>query len=92
MSKGKIHTAHGEELVEAGDEDGVEDTKDPHPEGVDRHVRVVDVGDGSPNFRVGRLTASSSIKEHREAMKETTHSLYSSRRAALESARVVVPS
>ena len=44
-----------EELVHAGDEDGPDDTNHPCTEGVDRHGRVVGVGDGGADLGVGRV-------------------------------------
>ena len=41
-----------EELVHAGDDDGPDDTYEPCTEGVDRHVRVVGVGDGGADLGI----------------------------------------
>lgn len=49
-------TAHGEELIEARDEDGVENTQQPHAESVDRHGGLINARDRSADFRVWRFT------------------------------------
>ena len=44
-----------EKLVHAGNNDRPDKSKHPHPQGGDRHGRVISVGDRRANFRVGRI-------------------------------------
>ena len=44
-----------EKLVHAGYYDRPDESKHPHPQGGDRHGRVISVGDRRANLRVGRI-------------------------------------
>lgn len=42
-------------MIEAGDEDGPDDTNEPRPEGVHWHFEVICVGDGRPDLGIRRV-------------------------------------
>jgi hypothetical protein len=48
-------TTHGEKLVQSRDDDGIEDTQNPHAERIDVHGGVIDARYSSTNFRVRRF-------------------------------------
>jgi hypothetical protein len=52
---GNVGISEEEELVDTSDDDGPEKTQEPHSWSVDRHGRIVYVGDGSSDFRIRRV-------------------------------------
>ena len=54
--EGSQLTTHREKLIKSRDEDGIEDTQNPHAECIDVHGGVIDARYRSTNFRVRGLT------------------------------------
>lgn len=44
-----------QELIETWDDDGHDHSEDPYSDSVDRHVRIVSIGYGRSDFRIGRV-------------------------------------
>ncbi|KAI3487156.1 hypothetical protein L1887_48989 [Cichorium endivia] len=64
VCKGGCRVSHGEEHVGAGCDDGKEEGYEPHADGVDGHLGVVDVGDRGAHLGVGRVLLHLHLELH----------------------------